>query len=403
MSSFFVVLALAAACGGPPEEASEKEAIAPSHLLPGPPPPKLQNGGFESGLTGWTPAGTVSIVAGGHSGNNAVMLGAVTPTQGDSTVDQTFAVPAAGGTLSFWYKMSCPDIWTIYAWAMAYVVDNTTGGGITLLQKTCRTGDWVRVSASVSSMAGHTVTLRLLSHDDDYPTDPTYTLYDDVALSPPPGTTCDTGISDGHTRIYDETGICGPCFRNHTAAPRFVDNGNQTITDRQSCLVWEKKTYSPNTSLHWVDQVYTWDSLDPASGWIHALNTENGVGFAWHTDWRLPTSSGYEAPCPLDGSPCSCNISNPAWMTCAPAELESILLSYVNNTNCSAQTISNPQFPCIDQTFGPVPSDLLVPYWSGTRNVLYSTEIWSVRFDDGDVEYGFSGGPYHVRAVRGGP
>jgi hypothetical protein len=27
----------------------------------------------------------------------------------------------------------------------------------------------------------------------------------------------------------------------HGSAPRFVDNHDGTITDRQSCLVWEKK------------------------------------------------------------------------------------------------------------------------------------------------------------------
>jgi hypothetical protein len=29
--------------------------------------------------------------------------------------------------------------------------------------------------------AGHSVTLTLIDHDDDYPGDPTYTLFDDVA------------------------------------------------------------------------------------------------------------------------------------------------------------------------------------------------------------------------------
>jgi len=31
--------------------------------------------------------------------------------------------------------------------------------------------------------AGHAYALTLISHDDNYPSDPTYTLYDDVALS----------------------------------------------------------------------------------------------------------------------------------------------------------------------------------------------------------------------------
>jgi serine protease len=31
--------------------------------------------------------------------------------------------------------------------------------------------------------AGHSYTLTLTSHDDNYPGDPTYTLYDDVATA----------------------------------------------------------------------------------------------------------------------------------------------------------------------------------------------------------------------------
>jgi hypothetical protein len=39
----------------------------------------------------------------------------------------------------------------------------------------------VQVSASVT--AGHSYTLTLLSHDDNYPSDPTYTLFDAVVVS----------------------------------------------------------------------------------------------------------------------------------------------------------------------------------------------------------------------------
>jgi hypothetical protein len=38
----------------------------------------------------------------------------------------------------------------------------------------------VQVSAGVT--AGHSYTLTLIDHDDNYPTDPTYTLYDDVVV-----------------------------------------------------------------------------------------------------------------------------------------------------------------------------------------------------------------------------
>jgi serine protease len=40
---------------------------------------------------------------------------------------------------------------------------------------------WTNVTASVT--AGHSYTLTLLSHDDNYGADPTYTLFDDVTLN----------------------------------------------------------------------------------------------------------------------------------------------------------------------------------------------------------------------------
>ncbi|MEO8897980.1 MAG: hypothetical protein ABI473_04680 [Candidatus Dormibacter sp.] len=39
---------------------------------------------------------------------------------------------------------------------------------------------WTSASASVA--AGHSYTLNLTSHDDNYGADPTYTLFDDVSL-----------------------------------------------------------------------------------------------------------------------------------------------------------------------------------------------------------------------------
>ena len=49
----------------------------------------------------------------------------------------------------------------------------------TVLRKTCtNTGRYVQAVAAVTP--GHSYTLTLTSHDDNFPGDPTYTLYDDV-------------------------------------------------------------------------------------------------------------------------------------------------------------------------------------------------------------------------------
>jgi hypothetical protein len=141
------------------------------------------NGGFETGtFSGWTTGGAASSISTtAHSGSYAAMLGSTSPTNGDSSAAQTFTVPTGGSTLTFWYQVNCPDTVT-YDWATATLKDNTTGTTTTVLAKTCsNTGAWASVSAGVT--AGHSYTLTLISHDDNYATDPTYTRYDDVAVS----------------------------------------------------------------------------------------------------------------------------------------------------------------------------------------------------------------------------
>src|SRR5262249_51860208 len=85
------------------------------------------------------------------------------------------------------YKVVCTDTVT-FDWATATLTDNTTAATATLLSRTCtNSGAWVQVSAALTG--GHSYTLKLVDHDDNYATDPTYTLYDDVAIpsgSPPP-------------------------------------------------------------------------------------------------------------------------------------------------------------------------------------------------------------------------
>jgi hypothetical protein len=148
-----------------------------------PPPTGITNGGFETGsLSGWTAAGaSESVVTGGHSGTYAARLGNTTPTNGDSSISQTFTAPAGVTHLSFWYKMTCPDTVT-YDWATATLKDNTASTTSTPLAKTCVTNAaWVQVTTTV--IAGHSYTITLTSHDDNYGADPSYTLYDDVTLS----------------------------------------------------------------------------------------------------------------------------------------------------------------------------------------------------------------------------
>lgn len=64
------------------------------------------------------------------------------------------------------------------------------------------------------------------------------------------------------------------------AALAYVDNGDGTITDRNTGLVWEK--LSDDGSIHDKDSHYIWSD---GFAKVAALNASS---FAGHTDWRMP-------------------------------------------------------------------------------------------------------------------
>jgi hypothetical protein len=148
--------------------------------LAAPPGSAITNGGFESGLTGWTSTGTtLAITSPVHGGTGAAQIGSTSPST-DSSLAQTFTV-SSGSNLSFWYKMTCPDTVT-YDWFTVTLKDNTTGTTTTVLGKTCTTNS-AYAQATTSVTAGHNYTLTLTNHDDNYTGDASYTDVDDIATS----------------------------------------------------------------------------------------------------------------------------------------------------------------------------------------------------------------------------
>jgi hypothetical protein len=150
----------------------------------------LANGNFETGSTsGWTTTGTASVnTSAKHAGSYGLQLGSTSPTT-DDTAAQTFTLPSNATNLSFYYANTCPDTVT-YDWATATLKDNVTGTTSTILAKTCTTSPaWTLVNANVASSAGHSVTLTLSNHDDNYAGDATYTYFDDVAVATGSGDT----------------------------------------------------------------------------------------------------------------------------------------------------------------------------------------------------------------------
>ncbi|MBY0279421.1 DUF1566 domain-containing protein [Candidatus Binatia bacterium] len=160
-------------------------------------------------------------------------------------------------------------------------------------------------------------------------------------------------------------------------AQGYVDNGDGTITDTSTGLMWEKK--SDDGTIHDKDNTYTWSGasygtthvLDgtAATTFLAALNA--GGGFAGHTDWRLPNQTELYSLVNLQAvSPATF----PAFNTgCAPA--------------CTVLTCS-----------------CTVPYvyWSSSTYASLPQYAWFVFFLDGDTGANGKDYNFYVRAVRGG-
>jgi hypothetical protein len=65
------------------------------------------------------------------------------------------------------------------------------------------------------------------------------------------------------------------CVSSAFADPRFRDNGDQTVTDTLTGLMWTKNANLPPTNLDYQD----------AQNFVSAMNSANSLG---HNDWRIP-------------------------------------------------------------------------------------------------------------------
>ena len=172
--------------------------------------------------------------------------------------------------------------------------------------------------------------------------------------------------------LYNGAFIC------KSAVPHYVDNGDGTVTDNQTGLMWEKKTGTVGTAnpsdVHDVNNTYTWSAASPftdPSGtlfttFLATLNLDASGGgsstcFANHCDWRIP------------------NI----------VELQGILLAtYPCGTS-----------PCIDSAFGPTQASF---YWSSSSLAGNPFYAWFVYFGNGHVSVDGKAYGHYARAVRGG-
>ena len=153
----------------------------------------------------------------------------------------------------------------------------------------------------------------------------------------------------------------------------YRDNGDGTISDLNTGLMWEKK--SNDGSVHDVNKTFVWSSLvtDTVWDWIDAINTKegNGIGFAGFNDWRLP------------------NVRELLSIIDYGRLNPSVDPAFNNNVSpgCTVFTCSATQTP---------------PYWSSTTVATVDLDVWTVDFVAGHVVAGLKSESHFVRAVRGG-
>jgi hypothetical protein len=177
-------------------------------------------------------------------------------------------------------------------------------------------------------------------------------------------------IKTGQTTCFDSDGNAAGCAGTRQdgelqtgLARSFTDNGDGTITDNTTSLMWEK--LSLDTSVHDESVSYTWDD---AFGKIVSLNS---ASFAGHVDWRLPSISELE-------SLKNFGASDPAVYPVFNSDCA---------VSCTVLTCS-----CGQANF----------YWSSTTNLGSTLEKWGVLFNAGVTSSIPKTYSYYVRAVRSG-
>ncbi|MDO9514286.1 MAG: DUF1566 domain-containing protein, partial [Elusimicrobiota bacterium] len=152
----------------------------------------------------------------------------------------------------------------------------------------------------------------------------------------------DTGQTTSYTATYGEDHDYQPA----ASQPSYTDNGDGTITDNRTGLMWLKDANNYNGG--------------GAQTWEDALRVCEDFSYADYSDWRLPNVRELD-------SIIDCGASSPAINT-----------TYFLNT----------QSDC---------------YWTSTTYVPGTTDAMVVHFVSGNVSHLLKTDAYYVRPVRGGP
>ena len=130
-------------------------------------------------------------------------------------------------------------------------------------------------------------------------------------------------------------------------SPRFTDNGDGTVTDRLTGLMWAKDANLNNGTMNWNDAIDYANNL--------TLGTSCGTP---RTDWRLPNTNE--------------------------------LLSLIDRGNYG------PALP----TGHPFPNVVFNYYWSSTTVASTATSAWVMHMGNGNMDYGPKAYDFYVWPVR---
>lgn len=152
--------------------------------------------------------------------------------------------------------------------------------------------------------------------------------------------------------------------------PRFTNNGNGTVTDNLTGLIWLTNANCSNSSVDWATALTYVTSLN-TTGTMNGNNCgDTSNAGSYQTDWRLPNRR----------------------------ELFSLIHdAYINpalsNSAGTGQWTAGDPFTNFFPTY----------YWSSTTSTNFTSDAWIVAFNNGIVNaIPKSGSTYRVWPVRGG-
>lgn len=160
------------------------------------------------------------------------------------------------------------------------------------------------------------------------------------------------------------------------AALRFVDNGDGTISDGNTGLMWEKKC-GGGGGLHDYRRVYRWadrSADETIWGWIAAINAERTTGFAGYDDWRIPNVKELQSIIDYERF--------------GPA----VTPTFHDEQCRGCMNLGAPECSCAAPSF----------HWTATTFADFVAHAYSVGFGSGLIDDAVKSRRLFIRAVRGG-